>query len=329
MKKCSVIVPLYRGKQYIDECIKSVIAQTYSNWELILMDDGSPDDTYDFVKNIVDQYTGYDIRLLRQENRGVAETRNTCARLAEGEYIAFMDQDDKMQEDYLERLMRVAENDDRDIVLCGFERRTDENKLTKRVTLQNDTWSKYRIITPWARVYKKSFLVDNDLKFLTTACCEDFYMTILAYAATINIGVVEEYAGYIWRYNPTSVSNTKQKSVTIVDAVCSTYEKIMQDLPENRVSLYVNEEYCFVRSCVYYLLYANHAENSKQIDYAYDKYFEFLEKYFPNYRKNDYISLFRPKSEEFSVRCMVWGFMLLKRIGLAKMVTKVWCKLAK
>lgn len=329
MKKCSVIVPLYKGKQYIEECIQSVIDQTYTCWELILMDDGSPDDTYDFVSNVIKKYENYDIHLYRQENAGVAETRNRCVGLATGEYVAFMDQDDKMDSEYLKTLMSAAEENEYDIVLCGYERRTDENKLTKRVTLVNDSWSKYRIITPWARIYKRSFLVENGLKFLTTACCEDFYLTILAYAKTNNIYVAENYSGYVWRYNPVSVSNTKQKSAMIVDAVCDTYEKIMQALPEDRVSSYVNEEFCFVRSCIYYLLYATHAEDPSQLDYAYDKYFLFLEKHFPGYEKNDYISLFKPKSEEFKVRAMVWVFMLLKRMHLAKVFVKLWSKLAK
>lgn len=329
MKKCSVIVPLYKGKQYIEECIQSVIAQTYTCWELILMDDGSPDDTYDFVRKIVDKYPTYDIKLFRQENRGVAETRNYCVTLATGEYIAFMDQDDKMKPDYLEILMGATVENDKDIVLCGYERRTDENKLNKRITVYNDTLSKYRIITPWARIYRREFLIDNDLKFLTTKCCEDFYLTILAYAKTTNIGVIEDYSGYIWRYNPTSVSNTQQKSVMIVDAVCSTYEKIMQALPTDKVSSTEDEEYCFVRSCIYYLLYARHAENNSQIDYAYKKYFDFLDKYYPNYRKNKNISLFRPQHEDFSVRLMVCGFLMLKKVGLAKTFIKTWCKLRK
>ena len=62
MKKCTVIVPMYKGKQYIEKCIQSVAAQTYSSWELILMDDGSPDDTYDFVAEILKNYQNFDRR---------------------------------------------------------------------------------------------------------------------------------------------------------------------------------------------------------------------------------------------------------------------------
>ena len=327
MKKCSIIVPLYRGKDYIEECIDSVVAQTYKEWELLLMNDGSPDDTYDFVAELLkkEKYTGYNIRLMTQENRGVAETRNTCVELATGEYVAFLDQDDRFKPDYLEKLMgAVTDNDD--MALCGYERRTDEDKMTKRITVTEDSLSKYRIITPWARVYRRAFLLDNGLKFLTTACCEDFYLTIHAYAITKSIKIVPDYSGYLWRYNKASVSNTKQKNVMIVDAVVSTYEKIVSELPENRVSSFEEEEYCFVRSCIYYLLYATNYESTKQIDYAYDKYMSFLETHYPNYKKNRNISLFRPRCEEQIVRCMVWGYVLLVRLGLARTFIKLWCK---
>ena len=329
MNKCSIIVPLYRGKDYIEECIESVINQTYVNWELILMNDGSPDDTYEFVKKIIDKYPSdkYNIRLLTQENKGVAETRNLFVTIATGEYVAFLDQDDRFKEDYLERLMGAVTDAKEDIVLCGYERRTDENKVTKRITVTEDSLSKYRIITPWARIYRRDFLLDNSLKFLTTACCEDFYLTIHAYAITKNIGIVRNYTGYIWRYNKVSVSNTKQKNVMIVDAVISTYEKIVSELPNGRISSFEEEEYCFVRSCIYYLLYATNYEKTEQIDYAYDCYANFLNRYYPNYKKNKYISLFRPRCEEQIVRCMVWGFVFLQRLGLARSFIKLWCRL--
>ncbi|MBQ7346908.1 MAG: glycosyltransferase [Clostridia bacterium] len=329
MKKCSVIVPLYKGKEYIEACIAGIVAQTYTDWELILMDDGSPDDTYDFVANVISRYPNCDMQLFRRENRGVAETRNECITLASGEYIAFMDQDDILAPDYLERLMGATKDGELDIVLCGYKRQRDDGKVLLNVTLVNDTWSKYRVTAPWARVYKKSFLQKNNLKYLTTPCGEDIYLTLRAYALTNRIAVVEDYAGYIWRYNASSVSNTKQRSVMIADAACETFEKIMASLPKTHFCKAEDEEYFFIRSCIFYLLFSSHSENSSQVEYAYNRYFSFLETYFPNYIKNKQISLFRPRSESFSVRCAVWGFITLKKIGLAKPFAKLWSKLAK
>lgn len=331
MKNCSLIVPLYRGKDYIEECIDSIVKQTYTDWELILMNDGSPDDTHEFVARLLEKekYKGFDIKLMTQENKGVAETRNLCVGYAEGKYIAFMDQDDTLSPDYLERLMTAAESQNADIALCGYVRKRDDGKIIKTVTLSEDSWSKYRIVAPWGRVYKKEFIVNNGLKYLTTACGEDTYLTINAYAVTSNIAVISGYAGYIWRYNEGSVSNTKQRSVKIADAACDTFERIVASLPENRVSSPVDEEYFFIRSCLFYLLFSSHAENKEQIDHAYDRYFSFLEKHYPNYKKNPHVGIFTPKSEGADVRLTVWAFLLLQKLGLARTFTRLWSKLSK
>ena len=327
MKKCSVIIPLYRGKQYIEECIKSLSVQTYSDFEVILMDDGSPDDTYDFVAEILKSYSSLDARLYRQENSGVARTRNKCVGLAEGEYVAFMDQDDTVMPDYLEQLIRQTENGDCDIALCGYVRRTDEGKILKTVSLCEDSFSKYRIVAPWARIYRRAFLLDNGLEFLPTPCGEDTYLTIQAYALTRNIRIACGYTGYVWRYNPTSVSNTHQRSVKIANDACDTFEKIVAALPTQRCSDPRDEEYFFIRACLFYLLFSSHAESSDEVEYAYNRYFSFLEKNFPSYAKNPLIGITKPKSESASVRCTVWGFLLLKKLGLGKAFAKLWSKL--
>lgn len=327
MTLCSVIIPLYKGKKYIAECIESVLAQTYPEWELILIDDGSPDDTYDFVSKLLDTYKCDKIHLHHQENQGVANTRNKGVLLAKGEYVAFVDQDDKLKSDYIERLIAATEEQPYDIVLCGFEHRADDGKLKKRTVLHEGSWNKYRIVTPWARIYRKSFLIEKNIKFFTTPCCEDFYLTMHAYAATTAIKIVDGYAGYIWRYNKASVSNTKQKSVMIVDAVCNTYEKLMETLPADRVNDPSEEEYCFLRSCIYFLFYANRSESKEQTLYAYDKYFAFLQKYYPNYAKNPNIRLWKPKGEELIVKIMVCGFILLKKLHLSKLAVRFWHRL--
>jgi glycosyltransferase involved in cell wall biosynthesis len=327
MKKCSIIIPIYKGKDYIDECLKSIVNQTYSNWELIIMDDGSPDDSYDYISKIIEDYQDYDIRLLRQENRGVAETRNGCVLLANGEYITFIDQDDTIAEDYLERLMSAAEEACADIALCGYARKTNEGKIIQSVTISELPWSKYRIITPWARVYKRSFLIDKDVKYLTTPCGEDIYFTLLAYSKTEKIATIQDYAGYYWRFNPESVSNTKQKDVSIAAEACETFEKTVAALSSDRLSDPLLEEYFFVKACVYRLLNSTNAESKEEINSSHDLYFAFLEKHFPNYRKNKYMSIFRPKGECLSVRFIVWFIITLKKLGLSRPFTRFWCKI--
>ncbi|MFS8117396.1 MAG: glycosyltransferase family 2 protein, partial [Microcoleus sp.] len=85
----SVIIPAYNGDRYIVQAVESVFAQTYTNWEIIVVDDGSTDETHQVLQPYLDK-----IRYIYQENRGVAAARNRGIQEAKGEFIAFLDQDD-------------------------------------------------------------------------------------------------------------------------------------------------------------------------------------------------------------------------------------------
>ncbi len=104
--RVSVIIPVYKVEKYIAATVKSVLEQTYKNFELLIIDDGSPDKSVE----ICQQFTDYRIRIIRQENRGVAAARNTGIRHAQGEYIALLDADDLWLPNKLEKHIEHLEN---------------------------------------------------------------------------------------------------------------------------------------------------------------------------------------------------------------------------
>ncbi len=112
----SVIVPVYQVEAYLPACVDSILNQSYSNWELILVDDGSRDNS----GSLCDAYAARDrrIRVYHQENRGVSAARNMGLELAGGEYIAFVDSDDLIKPDYLEVLYRNLAEHGADIACC-------------------------------------------------------------------------------------------------------------------------------------------------------------------------------------------------------------------
>ena len=115
----SVIIPVYKVEKYIDKCIESLVHQTYDNYEIILVDDGSPDN----CGAICDQYSkDYPyISVIHQGNSGQAAARNNAVKTAHGEYIAFIDSDDYVEPDYLEYLMTLLQNYHADAAIGGFE----------------------------------------------------------------------------------------------------------------------------------------------------------------------------------------------------------------
>ncbi|WP_026522030.1 glycosyltransferase family 2 protein [Butyrivibrio sp. VCB2001] len=114
----SVIMPAYNAQVTCEKSIKSVLNQTYKDFELIIINDGSSDNTEEKCKNLI---TGHEnARVITQNNQGVSAARNNGIQNATGKYIAFIDSDDEYKETFLEKMVGAAEAEDADLVLCGF-----------------------------------------------------------------------------------------------------------------------------------------------------------------------------------------------------------------
>lgn len=122
----SVIVPCYKVEQYLPNCIGSIINQSYDNWELILVDDGSPDNCGD----ICDEYAKQDnrINVVHKENGGLSSARNAGMKIMKGDFVTFLDSDDYLHKDTLKTLVGYAEKYDAQLVQCDFVR-GDETKF--------------------------------------------------------------------------------------------------------------------------------------------------------------------------------------------------------
>lgn len=166
----SIIVPVYGVEKYLRQCVDSVLAQTYSNWELILVDDGSPD----ACPQICDEYSAADprIRVIHQSNGGVSVARNSGISHSSGEYIIFIDSDDKVHPEYIADLYRMAVDLSVDVACVDFI--SSENSYIKKISSENKVFSGVdfcrRILyqnviginpSPWGKLIKSEFLTDN------------------------------------------------------------------------------------------------------------------------------------------------------------------------
>lgn len=115
----SIIVPVYKVEEYLDNCVRSILTQTYSDLELILVDDGSPDN----CPKICDDYATNDDRIvvLHKQNGGLSDARNAGLKIAKGSFVTFIDSDDYVANDYLETMMAMQQKYDVDIVVAGIE----------------------------------------------------------------------------------------------------------------------------------------------------------------------------------------------------------------
>ena len=126
--KISVIVPVYKAEKYIEDCVQSILSQTYANFELILVNDGSPDASGAICDRLAEKDAR--IRVIHKENGGAATARNAGLDAAQGEYIAFVDGDDLIHPQYLELLLAMLQKDKADVAWCHYDFFTDESSFS-------------------------------------------------------------------------------------------------------------------------------------------------------------------------------------------------------
>ena len=332
--KISVIIPMYNPGREIVRCFKSLENQTFTDYELILIDDGSKDPAYKAVEKYIDTSTlKSKTRLIRQENAGVAVTRNRGIDMAEGDYLAFIDQDDFVAKDYLLNLYKAAtevngadkEDSPIDIVVSGYERVRSDGRIMLKRDIKDAPWTKYTMITPWAHLYRREFIVDNNIRFLDTKIGEDVYFNLPAYTYTDKIVILRD-RGYKWFYNEKSVSNVSHKTLdSKLDVLClldSVYDKLAQVDANDSEEM----QYYYMRFVCWFMLYATRGSKRENIVDAYKKVFGWLRSKYPNYRKSRYRGFRMPDGEEVSFHKYVAVFYLLERMHLLLFVLKLFGK---
>lgn len=134
----SVIVPVYNAEKFLKRCISSILAQTYPNFELVLVDDGSTDQSLDILKKYVEKDSR--VNLISQQNKGVSGARNTGLQAAKGEYFLYVDADDWIEEDMIERLVSIGMREDADIVMCDSDHAEEKTDAFKETKLATEIW---------------------------------------------------------------------------------------------------------------------------------------------------------------------------------------------
>jgi glycosyltransferase involved in cell wall biosynthesis len=207
MAKISIIVPIYNSEKFISECIESILTQTYIDFELILIDDGSED----LSGTICKEYELQDqrVKYIYKANGGVSSARNEGIRYANGEYIAFIDSDDIVRPEMLKTLVKGNS----DFSMCGYELYDDIRNTTSiqfpcvelcgtihelAQNISEYTAPPY-LLGPCFKLFKKNIIVDNDVIFpLELSYGEDavFVLEYLTYCKTVSIS---SYIGYSYR----------------------------------------------------------------------------------------------------------------------------------
>ena len=172
-KLVSVVVPIYNREKTVEKCIKSILNQTYKNIELVLIDDGSTDDTFSVCKSYAEKDDR--IKLFQKDNGGVSSARNYGIEKATGDLLMFVDSDDTIEENTVKDYVRSLDKYDADfvssetlILLLLKKSIKKKGKLFLRYLSSISSYS------PWGKMYKLSVIKENDIRFDTSMkACED------------------------------------------------------------------------------------------------------------------------------------------------------------
>lgn len=239
-QKISVIVPIYKVEPFLDRCVQSIVDQTYSNLEIILVDDGSPDN----CPAMCDAWAIKDsrIKIIHKENGGLADARNAGMRIATGELMGFVDSDDWIAPGMYQHLHDLMMTDHSDIATCGvemvWEDRTSSRMLTKSGncvlnrekamrSIIEESWLKQPV---WNKLYKTALI--RDIPFPVGKYHEDVFWSYQVVAKAERVSVSEQ-VGYYYLQRDGSIMG-EGYSLKRLDAVEAKYrmlEFIRQNYP--------------------------------------------------------------------------------------------------
>lgn len=243
MCKVSIIMPVYNKEKYVRRAIESILSQTFHEWELIIVDDGSTDSSYSICR----EYTDKRIQVYHVENGGVSRVRNTGLTYAKGEYVTFMDSDDYISEDYLEKLYRP----ECDMVIAGLTKVNHEGEkvsivfpsLNGRKKLQEvaDGFYKEQINTGIygfvaGKLIRRQIIEQNHIQFderIRLAEDYDFYLKIYQKIEEIYF---LHYAGYYY------LQDTENSGISFQDEKTDFF---IQGEIQNKTKLFLTRMNCF------------------------------------------------------------------------------------
>ncbi len=292
--KISVIVPVYNIAEYLPKCIDSILAQTYPDFELILVNDGSTDQSGTIAADYARRHPDK-INYISRDNGGLSAARNTGLKVARGEYIAFVDSDDAIEPTMLETLLTLAEQHDADLAICAFCSVNEHGVKLSTITEPFTPGVIYHLNehkplllcenAAWNKLYRKRIIDDNALTFTEGAWYEDVRFTRKYLLHTNNIVYTDAVLyHYLIRSGSIMTNLADKRNLQILDA----FEEVIDYYKQHGVYEQYRTEieflaikHIFIAASVR-LIRADARALLTQLHHG----FEAL---FPNYRRNPYI----------------------------------------
>lgn len=325
-KLVSVIVPVYNNELYIDKCIKSLVDQTYQALEIILVDDGSTDQSGRLIQAW--QEKDERIKVHRQENAGVSSARNVGLELATGTYLTFVDGDDYLGNRYIESLVTCMDEKNADMVICGLQMVKSDGTLIRKIIPrtyvrgQHEEWA-FRISAVASHFYKREDWEKEHIRFHVGERGEDIPIAFYFSAACQNIVTLPE-AEYYYVQHDRSASSQFQGLRTIG----LPYEALreMIERTQSFQELYHTEwQELFLLRIFSSFIYLAKGADRAELDRLSEYIMNILKTYYPNYSRNPLTHIFSGLDIPFMQRLAVRTLVFVCKHGKLKGFLRIVC----
>lgn len=250
----SIVVPVYNVELYIRKCIESILKQTYQNFELILVDDGSTDKSMLIIEKYINDKR---IKVFNKKNGGLSDARNFGIDRANGKYITFIDSDDEITNKYLENLVIALESTNSDISIVSYNN-IDEDNIVSKLKHNNKvtTFNKQQIllkmynrkhnidfITAWGKLYKINLF--NDIRYPYGKINEDEATTYKLYLKSKRIAF-KDTGDYLYRtrYNSIMNSSYSLKKLDILEIYKERIDNLVEENCSENIIVMTEYMYC-------------------------------------------------------------------------------------
>ncbi len=322
--KVSVIVPVYNVEEYLPKCLDSIINGTFKDIEIIVVNDGSTDGS----SKILEDYKKKDKRIvvINKENGGLGSARNKGLEKASGEYISFIDSDDWIDKDMLEKMYDKAIREKLDIIVCSYkniycnkeEIYTIPDKIIND-TMQHKNSRIFNTFSAWCKIYKRDFVLQNKVKFVEEKIWyEDFPFSVKLLSMTSKIGIINEpFYNYLIRNNSIMNNSNIIKNLDLLVA----FDDVKAFLEKKNCyqEFYHELEYLAIDniliSGITRIIRASGDKKTKRE--VTNKFISYLKDNFPNYRNNPYLNYLSRN------RKIIYRLILLKQYWIVALIFKI------
>lgn len=238
----SVIIPVYNVEDYIDDCIQSIVGQSYTDLEVILIDDGSSDKSFEICQKYAERDPR--VHVLKQEHKKAAAARNTGIRAATGEYITFVDSDDYIEKNAYKRLLTIMKEKNLDVIRGSYcieennvfkndiRRESISKKIMDGPSFFNEVYEKnLYCVHVGIGIYKRDYIISNNLFFYEGITHEDELWIPRMLIKANRIVHVNDYF-YFYRYREGSVMRKNDLTQNGLDCVKVAYELAKENVPK-------------------------------------------------------------------------------------------------